>query len=167
MNKALRSSIFGGLTIGRRLAAGFSVLIVLMMLMAGVGAWRLAELNDVTMRMAKVNLRIERVVGAWFAETKSNAVRAVVLTQSDDPELKRILAPQLEATSKRISQLQKEVEGLINSPEAKSLFDEVGARRTRYLDLRKTVLEKKKAGQNEEALATLNGEMLPAVDAYV
>src|SRR5512140_864466 len=167
MNKALRSSIFGGLTIGRRLAAGFSVLIVLMMLMAGVGAWRLAELNDVTMRMAKVNLRIERVVGAWFAETKSNAVRAVVLTHSDDPELKRILTPQVEAATKRISEMQKEVEGLLNSAQAKALFEEVGVKRAHYLELRKTVLDKKKAGQNEEALALMNTGMLPAIETYI
>ena len=67
-----------------------------------------------------------------------------------------MLAPQVEAATKRISEMQKEVEGLLNSAQAKALFDEVGAKRARYLDLRKTVLDKKKAGQNEEALALLN-----------
>jgi methyl-accepting chemotaxis protein len=153
--------------IARRLAAAFAALMFLMMLMAGVGAWRLAEVNEVTMRMARVNLRIERVVGVWFAETKSNSVRAVVLTHSDDPQLRQLLAPQVDAATKRISELQKEVEGLVNSPQAKALFDEVGARRARYLDLRKAVLDKKKAGQSEEAVALLNTAMLPAVDAYV
>jgi methyl-accepting chemotaxis protein len=161
------SRFFGDISIRQRLAAGFAVLILLLMLMTGVGAWRLAELNGVTTRMANVNMRIERLVGAWFAETKSNAVRAVALTQSDDAELKRILAPQLEATTRRISELQKEVERTLDSPKAKALFEEVGSKRKNYLDIRKTVLDKKKAGQTEEALALLNTSMLPAVDAYV
>src|SRR6185369_4548139 len=91
----------------------------------------------------------------------------VVLTHSDDPELKRLLTPQLEAATRRISELQKEVEGLLDSTQAKSLFDEINAKRKSYLDIRKSVLEKKKAGQTEEALALLNASMLPAVDAYI
>ncbi len=83
------------------------------------------------------------------------------------PELKRILTPQVEAATKRISEMQKEVEGLMNSARAKALFDEVGAKRARYLELRKAVLDKKKAGQNEEALALLNTGMLPAVETYI
>ena len=78
-----------------------------------------------------------------------------------------MLTPQVEATTKRISELQKEVEGLLDSAQAKALFEDVGVKRKNYLDLRKSVLEKKKAGQTEEALALLNTLMLPAVDAYV
>jgi methyl-accepting chemotaxis protein len=167
VKQSFGNRFFDTISIGQRLAAGFSVFVVLLMLMAGVGAWRLAELNDVTTNMASVNLRIERVVGAWFAETRGNAIRAVVLTYSDDPELKRMLTPQVEAATKRISEMQKEVETLVRSAQAKALFDEVGVKRTRYLEVRKNVLEKKKAGQAEEALALLNTSMLPAVDAYI
>ena len=167
MEQSIDSRFYGGISIRLRLAVGFGVLILLMVLMAGLGAWRLAELDKVTTSMAKVNFRIERLVGAWFAETKSNAVRAVVLTHSDDPELKRLLTPQLEAATKRISELQKDVEGLLDSTQAKALFDEIGAKRKSYLDIRKTVLEKKKAGQADEALALLNSSMLPAVDSYI
>jgi methyl-accepting chemotaxis protein len=167
MEQSLGSGSFGASSIRWRLAAGFTVLVLLLVLMAGIGAWRIAELNEVTTSIAKVNSRIERLVGAWFAETKSNAVRAVVLTHSDDPELKRLLTPQLEATTKRISALQSEVEGLLDSTDAKALFAEVGLKRKNYLDIRKAVLEKKKAGQVEEALTLLNTSMLPAVEAYI
>jgi methyl-accepting chemotaxis protein len=167
VEQSFGSRSFDGIGIRWRLAAGFGSLILLLMLMAGVGAWRIAQLNDVTTSMANVNARIERLVGAWFAETKANAVRAVVLTHSDDPELKRLLTPQLEATTKRISALQGEVEQLLDSSEAKALFAEVGLKRKNYLDIRKAVLEKKKAGEVEEALTLLNTSMLPAVDAYI
>ena len=164
---ASRTGFFRGTSIRVRLAMAFAVLIALLMMMAGVGAWRLAELDRVTTQMATVNLRIERVVGEWFAETKSNAVRAVVLTHTEDADLKRLLGPAMEATSKRISELQKEVETMLSKPRAKSLFEEVGARRKTYLDIRKTILEKQKAGQAAEATSLLETAMMPAINSYV
>ena len=167
MKQSLGSRFLRGIGIRLRLAIAFAVLIILLIGTAGIGAWKLAELNQLTNNMATVDARIERVVGAWFAETKSNAVRAVVLTLSDDAEIKRVVTPQMEAATKRISELMKEVEGLVDSPEAKGLFEEVSVKRKKYLDLRKTVLDTKKAGQLEEATLLLNNTMLPAVDAYV
>jgi methyl-accepting chemotaxis protein len=167
LKQSLGSKFLRGIGIRLRLAIAFSILIILLIGTAGIGAWKLAELNQLTNNLATVDARIERTVGAWFAETKSNSVRAVVLTLSDDAEIKRVMTPQLEAASKRISELQKEVEGLVDSPEAKGLFDEVSVARKKYLDLRKTILETKKAGQLEEATALMNTTMLPAVDAYV
>ena len=167
----MANSFDGGLIRGRsirfRLGLAFSTLIVLLALMAGVGAWRLAELNHVTTNMATVNLRVERITGEWFAETKANSVRAVVLTHTDDPELDRMLRPAMEAASKHISALQAEVEPLMLNPRAKALFDDVGAQREKYLGIRKSVLEKKKAGLGAEAKALLDGSMLPAVNSYV
>jgi methyl-accepting chemotaxis protein len=162
-----RARLRGTGTIRARLVATFAGFIVLLGAMAGVGAWRLADLDAATREMATVNLRMERLVGEWLAQTRSNAVRAVVLTHTDDADLRRILAPAMEATTKRINELQGQVEGLVDSPEAKRLFQEVGARRTAYLEARKTVLATRKAGDQEGALRMLEKAMLPAVEAYI
>jgi len=143
------------------------IALLMLILMAGAGAWRLAGFNEAAMSTTRVNLRTERVVRAWFAETRSNAIRAVVLIHSDDPELKRRLTPQVESATHRISEMQKEVEGLIGSARARALFDEVGVRRTRYLELSRAVFEMKRTGQMEEALSLLNTSMLPAVETYI
>ena len=63
VEQSIDSRFYGGISIRLRLAVGFGVLILLMVLMAGLGAWRLAELDKVTTSMAKVNFRIERLVG--------------------------------------------------------------------------------------------------------
>jgi methyl-accepting chemotaxis protein len=167
METSFATRLSGRMGISFRLAIAFSSLILLSMAMAAVGAWRLAELDRVTDHIARVNMRIERAVGMWYAETKSNSVRAVVITHTDDDGLKRLLAPELDATSLRITELQKEVEKLVDGAEAKALFDDIGAQREKYLSIRKAVLEKKKAGQTEEALALLDKSMLPAVATYV
>jgi len=168
MTELSRPSRLRGLgTIRARLAATFAGFILLLAAMAAVGAWRLADLNAATQEMATVNLRMERLVGDWLSQTRSNAVRAVVLTHSDDADLRRMLAPAMEATTKRISALQGQVEGLVDSPEARRLFQEVGARRTTYLESRKTVLATRKAGDPQGALRLMEQAMLPAVEAYV
>ncbi|MBE7367119.1 MCP four helix bundle domain-containing protein [Ramlibacter sp. HM2] len=149
-----------------RLALAFTALILLLAATAAVGAWRLAQQSAVVNDLAQVHLRLERVVGNWLSNTRANAVRAVVLTRSDDPDLKRMLTPAMEATTKRISTLQQEVESLLDTPRAKELFAEVGARRAAYLASRKKVLELKQADP-EAAMRMMDAEMVPAIDRYV
>jgi methyl-accepting chemotaxis protein len=143
MTEFSRKVRLGGSTIRARLVRTFAGFILLLAAMAGVGAWRLADLSTVTQEMATVNLRMERLVGEWLAQTRSNVVRATVLTQSDDPELRRLLAPAMEKTTRKINELQREVEQLLDSDEAKRLFGEVSVRRAAYLDARTIILESK------------------------
>jgi methyl-accepting chemotaxis protein len=165
--KSRAAGPWGRASIRARLLFTMAAFIALLAAMAAVGAWRLAHLNAVTTEMATVNLRVEGVVGEWLSQTRSNAVRAVVLTQSDDADLRRMLTPAMEATTRRISELQREVEGLLDSPEAKRLFADVGARRSAYLEARKAVLEIRRAGDPAGATALMERSMLPAIDAYV
>ena len=111
MNAITAARLGRGATIRLRLAITFSVLILLLAGTAAIGAWRLAQLSAITDDLATVHLRMERLVGEWLSHTRSNAVRATVLTHSEDPELHRLLTPAMEATTRRISGLQKELEG--------------------------------------------------------
>jgi methyl-accepting chemotaxis protein len=153
----------GGLSIRARLALAFSALVLMLVGMAGAGAWRLAALDQV----AIADLRMVRLVGEWLSLTRSNAVRATVLTGTDDPNLQRILAPDLAATSKRITEVQNELDGLITDPAGRTLFDTVGERRKAYLATRQVVLARRKAGQAQEAQELLETSMLPALATYV
>jgi methyl-accepting chemotaxis protein len=167
MNKPERAArLWGRGSIRLRLALAFCALIALLAATAAVGAWRLAQQSEVVNDLAQVHLRLERVVGNWLSNTRANAVRATVLTRSDDPDLKRLLTPTMEATTKRINLLQAEVESLLDTPRARELFAEVGARRATYLASRKKVLETKQTDQ-EAAMRLMEAEMLPAIDRYV
>jgi len=165
--KQLFGWFFGN--IRQRLVTAFSVFIVLLVLMAATGVWRLLELNRASTNMsgtADANSRIQRLAGAWLAEADTNAVRAAVMSPGDGSEIMRMLAPQFAAAARQASVSQKDVEGLVPGPQALALLNDVGLKRSSYLDLRKAVLEKKKAGQADEALALLNSSVLPAADAY-
>lgn len=158
---------WGGLSIRSKLIAAFAAFIALLIAMAAIGAWRLAELNNAATHMATVNLRMERLVGDWLAMTQANAVRAVALTQTDDPELRRLLTPEMEETTKRITAMQGDVERLLESAAARALYDDVMAKRKAYLAARAKVHDSRKAGNLAEASALMESAMLPAVRAYV
>jgi methyl-accepting chemotaxis protein len=164
----VKQLLFGN--IRHRLVTAFSVFIVLLLLMAATGVWRLLELNRATTNMsetADANSRIQRLARAWLTEADTNAVRAAVLFHSDDPELLRILAPQLMAAARQIAESEKELAGLPADSRGQALLDDVGAKRNRYLELRNTVLEKKKFGQADEAVRLLDSSMLAAAEAYI
>jgi methyl-accepting chemotaxis protein len=154
-------------SIRAKLVAAFSVFTILLLCMAAIGGWRLAQLDAAATRMAQVDLGMERLTGEWLSHTRTNAVRATVLTLSDDAQLQRILGPDLEATSKHINSLQQQVEHLATGGHAKELFAQVLERRKAYLAARERVLERRKAGQAAEAAALMDSTMLPAVRSYV
>ena len=166
MENSTGKSFIGTASVARKLGLAFLALLVLLVIMAGFGAWRLEELNAVTTRIVAKDMRAERIMGEWIGETRANSVRAVVLTHSDDADLKRLFTPPLEAATKRITELQKEIENQLSTPEAKTLFDDIAAKRKTYIEIRTRVLEHKKAGRIEEANRLLELSMLPAVATY-
>lgn len=133
-------------SIRARLVLGFGALIALLGAAAALGAWRMSQLSGMVGEMAAVDVPLQRVVGEWFSLTRSNAVRAVVLTQSDDEELRTLLTPAMEAATRRISVLQQEVQSLAADAQGQALFGRVSQRRQAYLEARKAVLERKRAG---------------------
>jgi methyl-accepting chemotaxis protein len=155
-----------GTSIGVRLALAFLAFILVLLGMGLAGLWRITELDAVTGRLATVNVRVERTVAAWRGETSQNLVRSLVLARTDDPEVQKLLQPDLEATSRRITALQKEVEVLGTDAEGRALIEQVAARRAAYLAARGEVLRHKTAGQSAEAGRLLETGMVPAVKAY-
>ncbi len=153
--------------IATKLAAGFFVLLTLMVFMAGIGFWRLGDMAHRVNRIITDDAKEERVIWDWFSETKANAVRAIVLTRTEDEDIKKLLAPDLEATTQRISQLQKQVESLLSTDEARAIFAEVGEKRKAYIAARTQAVEARKAGNSEEAKRLVDTRMVPAIKDYV
>jgi methyl-accepting chemotaxis protein len=153
--------------IGTRLAASYTLLLILMTLLAGVGAWLLrdfgARADDIMENaMAKV-----RIVSDWRAATELNGVRTLVIITSDNPAGQQALAPQIKQTSERISGLQKQLELLVRDTEGKDLYAAIGARRKAYVERREAALQAKSAGDAAGAAQIAHGAMSTAQKAYL
>jgi methyl-accepting chemotaxis protein len=119
----------------------------------------------ITHELTTVNVRMEGLVSAWVGETRSNLVRSLVLTQSDDPHLHRMLQPGQAAATARIDGLTRQIEPLLATPEAHELFAQILKLRKDYLDLRHTLTERKNAGADVNELTQT--ELMAAADRYL
>src|SRR5438552_12260563 len=90
-SEASRVSLFRRSTIRVRLAAAFLFIAGLLVSLAAVSTWQLAELSG----SAETSLRGQRIMGKWLAETQANALRAAVLSRTDDAGLRQLLSPEL------------------------------------------------------------------------
>ncbi len=156
-------SIFRRSTIRVRLIFAFCFVAMLLLVLAGVGTWQLAEVH----KAAETSLRGQRLMGRWFAETQGNIIRAVVLARTDDASMQQLLAPEMAAASQRVTLLQKEVESLLTSQHSRDLLQQTELARKNYLDTRQRLLERKRAGQAGEALAMMDNALLPASKTYL
>ena len=93
------------LNIGARLALAFTAILLLTLGVVGTGVWLLDRNAALLDRIAFSDAEKERALRTWLMETRSNAVRGVVLTRSDDAQLKQLLTPEFEATSRRITEV--------------------------------------------------------------
>ncbi|WP_310740105.1 methyl-accepting chemotaxis protein [Aquincola tertiaricarbonis] len=103
----------------------------------------------------------------WAGLTEANATRVVASLVSADPQVPAALKPQMDATSARISELQKRMETLATEPEEKALLADVAARRQAYLDQRKQAAALRSDGKADAALAALKDKVQPAVASYL
>jgi methyl-accepting chemotaxis protein len=157
----------GHMKISNRLIVGLSAMLALMIVMTGVGLWRLEKMASSVNTIVKVDAAQERIVLEWVGETKANTVRALVLTRSEDEAIRKLLTPVMESTTKRISELQKIVEETLTTGEEKAIFAEIGEKRKKYLATRAAAVESRKAGNNDAAARIVDTEMVPAINDYV
>ena len=156
----------GGASVNR-LSMAFALMVTLFLIMTGMGLWTLTDISKLVGNVVNGGAKEERLMREWLGETRTNAVRAMVLTRTNDAELSVLLTPALTAATKRISELQKNVEALLSSPEGRALFAAVGERRQQYLAARAAAMDAHKSGDRAQAVRLVDARMLPAVDAYV
>lgn len=155
------------LRIGTRLTIGFSLVLILMMLITGIGIWRLQAVGSATEFMVKEALERERLAEDWVAATTANGVRTVALTKSSSADDRKYFQTNIDETSRRITGIQKKIDGMKKSEAEQRLFDDVSKMRAAYVGIRNAILKTKAAGKDAEAGKQVNAEMIPALDAYV
>ena len=150
-----------------RLSMAFALMIFLFLVMTGMGMLTLTEISGLVGKAVNGGVQEERLMREWLSETRANAVRALVLTRSDDAALAEILTPALNAATQRISTLQKRVEQSLSTGETKALFAVISEKRQGYLTARAAAMESRKAGNIAEAARIVDSRMIPAIDTYV
>ncbi|TWC71594.1 methyl-accepting chemotaxis protein [Herbaspirillum sp. SJZ099] len=159
-------NILGNMKIGKRLMAGFSLILVFSIVIAGIGIWRLQNVSAATREMMNVPLMKERMIADWYANLASGIRRTIAIAKSNDPALGPYFAEEAAASSKSSGEYQKKVEALLSSPQEQELFRKIGQYRKEYLSSRDEINKAKAAGDVDEATRILDKVFVPASTAY-
>jgi methyl-accepting chemotaxis protein len=152
--------------IGTRLGTGFALVLALAAVIAAIGVMGLQRVGDGTEQMAQRSLAKERLAAAWSQATSNNSVRTFAVVKSNDPAVMAVLQKQMAATSQVISETQKKLEAMLESPEEKALSADIQRRRTDYIDLRNTILKLKAEGRQAEAGQLTDDRLVPMLGSY-
>ncbi len=103
----------------------------------------------------------------WQGLTAANAARMVASVLSKEPEVEAALKPEIEATSGRITEIQKRVEAAALASDEKAALARVASARKQYLDARTVAIQTKAAGDVDAARGLLASQVQPAVLSYL
>ncbi|HEY4073874.1 MAG TPA: methyl-accepting chemotaxis protein [Herbaspirillum sp.] len=152
--------------VGTRLALGFTLVFLFLAAVTAVSIWNFKTVSLMTDTVVNQDIVKERLMRAWSSYTQLNGARTVTIIESTDPQVYKEMSAEIKATSADISVLQKQLEGLKKRPEEAALFDEVGAKRKTYTDIRARMLKEKETS-SEAAHAMVKPEFQPSLDAYL
>jgi methyl-accepting chemotaxis protein len=153
--------------IGTRLGASYTLLLILMTLLTGVGIWLLRDFSARADDIMGNALARVRIVTEWRAATELNGMRTMITIISDNPAEQQALAPQIKQTSARISVLQKQLDELVNDAQGDALYAAIGVKRRAYVALRDAAFQAKGGGDNARAAEIARGPMAAAQKDYL
>ncbi len=153
--------------IGQRLGLGFGLMALLIAVSLGVALQRLNQMNEAKDQVLAFERRAA-AAEAWMKNTDLNANRALAIAKSGyNADVVKHFDPQVKATTATINEIQKGIEASVGSDRGKALMAAIAAARKDYIAKRNQVFDQLKGGDLAGGMQRIDGEMLPAVDAYV
>jgi methyl-accepting chemotaxis protein len=153
--------------VSTRLAAGFGVVLALLVTVSGIAYWRLEAMGVLINRMLNESLAKERLVTEWYGLTHVNGARTIALVSTEDANARKRLEENIQRTSSRISAIQQQLEPRFSSEGEANLYKSIGGRRDDYRKARDEVAKQKDSGDAEGAAAAAEARLEPAMNAYL
>ena len=114
-------------TLGQRLIATFSSILLLTVLGSAFGLWALYRVNGATDQMVQQTVAVERLVADAYRYQEINTARYKAMALSSEPEVGDILAADILLTQERYNVLLKQLEMRLNSAQEQALLAKISA----------------------------------------
>jgi methyl-accepting chemotaxis protein len=151
--------------IGSRLALAFALVLLITTTVSALGVWRIGALKNTSQQIATVELRRSLLAQRWASQISINWVRASAALKTRDGAYIDALQKDMAATSKAISDDQKELEALMEDAQSKELLAAVARHRKIYVDARAALIKRQQAG--EDILGAVDNELRPLAETYL
>ncbi len=160
-------SFISNLSVAKRLGLGFALVLVLSLVSVLVGITRLNAVAQATQMMVANPVKTERLVSDWYRNIHTGVRRTSAIARSSDESLATYFAEDQAASTQSSSEYQKAIEALMETPQEKALFAEIGEQRKSYLSARNAISALKKEGKADEANRMLDEKFAPAAKLYI
>ncbi|QAA93396.1 methyl-accepting chemotaxis protein [Pollutimonas thiosulfatoxidans] len=128
------------LKIGTRLAVGFTFMLLLVAILAGIGLWRMQASDAMTDEILEIRLKNERLITEWRTQISLNAVRTVAVARTTNPGAIRYFEEQMAEASARVDTLREALRANLTDAEAIEKYNAVAQKRAVYRDAREAAL---------------------------
>jgi len=155
------------LSIATKLWLPIVALIIVVVLMITGSALRTSALQAQSKAEQETQQTKFELALRWRGMTEANASRAVAGILSPDPIVGDTLKVDIDATSAKISELQKQLESLATTEAEKGAMAQIAQTRKVYIDARNAASKIRKDGDQAGAVASLKSGMQPAVVSYL
>ncbi|RYF00807.1 MAG: HAMP domain-containing protein, partial [Comamonadaceae bacterium] len=153
------------LRVGSRLALSFGLVLLITVLMAGIGVWRLQELAATTQQLTTTDNERLKAAMEWRQTIDLNWVRTRAAALDTDTARMAAWQTEMDKTSEITLAAREKVVSLIQSDEGRRMVADIDAAREAYRGPRSALLKKRQAG--EDVSAALDRDLRPLADAYV
>ncbi len=153
------------LQIGTRLSLAFAAVLLITAAIAAIGVWRIGSLKDTSHEIGTVELQRSLLAQRWASQIAINWVRASAALKTSDVAYIDALQKDMAATSKAISDDQKQLESMVQGDAANALMASVAKSRKIYVDARAALIKRQKEGENISD--AVDRELRPLAEAYL
>jgi methyl-accepting chemotaxis protein len=154
------------LRIGTRLAAGFGIVLLIAAFATGYALLHARSTAEATRAMMDKPLAKERIVSDWYVLIYSAITRTGMIARSSDASLSTIFANDIAESTRRGTELLKQIDGLIESDEERTIYKSAIDLRAKYQDAKNKVMEARKAGDAERAERLWKDDFDPFAKTY-
>ncbi|MFZ3290106.1 MAG: methyl-accepting chemotaxis protein, partial [Telluria sp.] len=152
--------------IGPRLAIAFSVVLILSIVSTSLALMSASRNAEATKRMMERPLATERIVSDWYVLIYSAIARTELIAKSSDDTLATTFRKVIADSVTHGSELVKQIDVLLTTPEEKAIYLSAQAWRAKYQAAKVAVMNAKQAGQAAEAERIYNDSFAPAAKTY-
>ncbi len=148
--------------IGGRLGATFGGVVLITALITGLAVQRVNTLRTAIDYQAQTLHAREALANQWASDIRLNFARTMSLFHSNDSAHSEQMQRDITATSARVAENLKKIEAMTDNPEARTLLEQVAARRAEYAGKRQELMKLK----SSEASAVADRELSGLAEAY-
>lgn len=152
--------------ISTRLSLGFAIVVGGFLILAGVTAWKVSKVSELSERMA-LQAELLALAGQWQGDVRQNSARSLAVGYSEGPEILEFFKEAMAATSRGTTATQKEFLEKVQDESTRQRAEKVGEVRKSWLAVRDQVNTLKAAGDAQATRALVAAKFVPVTEEYL